>query len=62
MFQRCQLSNPAIEPGQIQDSLLVSPKQRGQLKPIPGHQVAKSSTNRMEGQRGEGIVSGGYTC
>ena len=29
MLQECQLNNPAIEFGQIQDSLLLSPKQHG---------------------------------
>ena len=32
MFQRYQLSNLAIEPGLIQDSLLVSPEQCGRPK------------------------------
>ena len=30
--QECQLDNPAIKSGQIQDSLLVSLKQHGRLK------------------------------
>ena len=32
MLQECQLNNPEIEFGQIQDSLLVSPKQHGRLE------------------------------
>ena len=59
MFQRCQLSNPAIEPRQIQDSLLVSLKQRGQLKHEQFLHQLKVLPNGWKDKEGQESSQGG---
>ena len=53
MFQRCQLSNLAIEPGQIQDSLLLPLKQCGQLKREQFLHLLKGLPTRWKGKKGQ---------